>query len=104
MNAQDPVEPLRFLIHPMRDAAKYKAIVLALNNAAANYPDTFDHVLDGPSMEDHYGYHDDLRSSVVLTFECAPSTYVRLTIRPGLHPVFDELLTIMVPSHRETVG
>ena len=100
MSAQ--AEPLRFLIHPARDAAKYEAIVLALNNAVANYPDTFDHVLDGPSMEDHYGYHDDLRSSVVLASECAPSTYMRLTIRPGLHPVFDELLTIMFPSHRET--
>lgn len=83
--------PVLVLIHPNTDRDLLAQATAILEQAVIDHPDTFDHVAGVPATIDHYGYHDDMRSSVVLGAEAGISQYHRLTIRPGLHPVFDQL-------------
>lgn len=85
--------PLRFLIHP--DDATYPAIVTALDAAIVDHAENFDRVVGEPATVDHYGFHNGMLSSVVFTSE-HNSRFYRLTVRPGLHPVFDALCAIVL--------
>ena len=87
--------PIRFLIHPTQEAGKYAVVAERLFRAARDEPDTFAIVVGEPTQEDHVAYHDSTLASTVLVDEYGTS-YQRLTIRPGLHPVFDDLLAIMI--------
>tara|TARA_R110002020_G_scaffold404912_1_gene614956 strand:- start:3436 stop:3768 length:333 start_codon:yes stop_codon:yes gene_type:complete len=87
--------PIRLLIHPEQDTARYEAISKALRDAVRDYPETFTVSVGELNTVDHVGYHDDLRSSVVFAQEYG-TQYKRLTIRPALHPVFAELLRIAI--------
>jgi len=87
--------PIRFLIHPTQEAGKYAVVAERLFRAARDEPDTFTIVVGEPMQEDHVAYHDSTLASTVLVDEYGTS-YQRLTIRPGLHPVFDDLLAIMI--------
>lgn len=89
-------EALRFLINP--NSAEYAACVAILDRAIIDAPDHWEHVTGEPGRIDHYGYHDDVRSSVILSEEYR-MTYYRLTIRPGLHPVMDALLAAVLAPH-----
>lgn len=83
--------PVRILIHSTQDEARYVAVTELLMNAARKYPDTFEVIVGRPNTIDHVGYHNPTLSSVVWSRE-PNSQYMRLTVRPDLHPVFEELL------------
>lgn len=87
--------PIRLLIHTTQDMARYVAITDILTRATAQNSDHFDLVVGEPCRKDHIGYHNGTLSSVVWTREDG-TQYMRLTIRPGLHPIFDELLTAAI--------
>ena len=89
---------LRILVHPDNDRALCAAIAETLISATREYPDTFTLVIGQPNTVDHIGYHDSMLSSVVFAEEYQ-TAYKRLTIRPGLHPVFAELLTHVLAAH-----
>ena len=86
---------IRIIIHPQMDEPLYAEVYEILKRAVAEHPETFDEQVAVPTIVDHFGYHDGMRSAVVLSAEHA-SLYHRLTIRPGLHPVFDELLAAVL--------
>ena len=87
----------RILIHPQQDEPLYAEVYGILKRAIAEHPETFDEQVDVPTIVDHFGYHDSMRSAVVLSVESPGSSlYHRLTIRLGLHPVFDELLAAVL--------
>lgn len=71
---------MRLLIHPHNDRALLENVKRILDDAVTRDPDHWDHVTDRPAIVDHYGYHDDMRSCVVLSEEYK-SAYYRLTIR-----------------------
>lgn len=83
--------PIRLLIHTTQDRERYVAITTILVRATALYRENFDLVVGELGVVDHVGYHNGTLSSVVWTREDG-TQYMRLTIRPGLHPIFDELL------------
>ena len=85
---------IRILIHPQQDKTLLTEVREVLKRAVAEHPDMFDEQSGVPSIVDHFGYHDAKRSAVVLSVE-SRSLYHRLTIRPGLHPVFNELLLVV---------
>ena len=87
---------IRIIIHPQMDESLYAEVHEILRRAVAEHPETFDEQVAVSTIVDHFGYHDDMRSAVVLSAEHASSLYHRLTIRPGLHPVFDELLAAVL--------
>lgn len=87
--------PVRVLIHPNTDRDLLAQATAILDRAVIDYPDTFDRIVSVPGTIDHHGYRDDMRSSVVLGAEAGISQYHRLTIRPGLHPVFDQLAALI---------
>lgn len=88
---------LRFLIHRTDDVDTYRDVVRILNDAVRDYPDHFTLTVGEYGVIDHYGYHDNTLSSVVLSEEYGMNFY-RLFIRPGLHPVFDVILSTVL-SH-----
>lgn len=85
---------IRLLIHPRNDGNLFETVAGVLESAVTRHPDTFDKVKDQPATVDHYGYHTDELSAVVLSQEYQ-SQFWRLTIRPGEHPVFDNLAAII---------
>ena len=91
-NAQHPI---RLLIHTTQDMDRYTAITSILARATAFYRENFDLVVGQPMTEDHIGYHDDTLTSVVWAREHG-TQYMRLTIRPGRHAIFDELLAAAI--------
>ena len=86
---------IRIIIHPQMDEPLFAEVHEILRRAVAEHPETFDEQVAVPTIVDHFGYRDGMRSAVVLSAEHA-SLYHRLTIRPGLHPVFDELLAAVL--------
>ena len=88
---------LRFLIHRTDDRETYLEIMLILNDAVRDYPDNFTLTVNEPGIIDHYGYHDSMLSSVILSEEYNTMFY-RLTIRPGLHDVFDRILSAVLSN------
>lgn len=71
---------MRLLIHPHQDRELFENVTRILDEAVARDPEHWEHVTDQPATIDHYGYHDDTRSCVVLSEEYK-SAYQRLTIR-----------------------
>jgi hypothetical protein len=91
------VSVIRILIHAQRDERLLEQVAGVLEQAVESYPDVFDKVKDEPGRVDHYGYSASVLSAVVLTREPMPmSFYWRLSIRPGEHPVFDELAALVI--------
>ena len=88
---------LRILIHPGQDAWLYTALIEILDAAVVNDPEHYSRVKDKPGVVDHYGYHDNLRSAVVLSNEYG-FAYDRLTIREIKDPVH-EALRLLVAQH-----
>lgn len=89
--AQQAAHPIRLLIHTTQDMDRYVAITTILARATTLYQKNFDLVVGEPNMVDHIGYHDGTLSSVVWVREDG-TQYMRLTVRPGRHAIFDELL------------
>ena len=86
---------IRIIIHPQQDEPLYAEVYEILQRAVAEHPETFDEQVEVSTIIDHFGYHDAMRSAVVLSAEPG-SLYHRLTVRPGEHPVFDELLAAVL--------
>lgn len=84
---------LRLLISP--DDACYVPITERLIKAVSEHPDTFTLHVGEPGVIDHVAYRDSNRALVVWTQEHR-MPFHRLTIRPGLHPVFNDLLWIVL--------
>ena len=89
--SEQPV--IRILINP--DEPIFAEVESILERAVAEHSDHFDKVVNEPRIVDHFGYHNDMLSATVLSAEWK-SRHHRLTIRPGLHPVFDELLAAVL--------
>lgn len=78
------------LLHKSTDKELLDMLAKILDGAVKLYPDSWDEVVDVPGRLDHYGFHNSTLSTVVLSEE--PRTqFMRLSLRPGLHPVFDVL-------------
>lgn len=92
------IHPIRLLIHP-RDPI-YVPVTERLLAAVREEPETFDVVVGEPGVEDHVGYHDTTLSSTVWVREHG-TQYMRLTLRPGRHPLFDDLLKIVTGTDKE---
>jgi hypothetical protein len=90
---------MRVLIHPTQDAKLLADVTAILEQAIATEPDTFDHVVGKAGVVDHYGYHTDMVAATVLSEESF-STYLRLTIRHGEHPVYDELMQAVISHYQ----
>ena len=87
--------PIRLLIHTTQDPQRYAAITTILARATTLYRRNFDDVVGEPGRVDHVGYHDDTLSSVVWAREDG-TQFMRLTVRPGRHAIFDELLATAI--------
>lgn len=86
---------IRILLHPDSDARLLEQVAGILESAAESHAAHFVKVEDRPTIEDHYGYYTDMLSSTVLGKEYGTRFY-RLTIRPGEHPVFDNLAALII--------
>lgn len=88
------------LLNKSLDAAVLAAVTTILDTAVAEHPDSFDRVEDEPHVIDHYGFHNETRSCVVLSRMDAPmARFYRLRILPdALHPVFERLRNLIVST------
>lgn len=93
---------MRILIHPQQESILFEKVTEILDAAIIAEPDTFEHVTGKPAIVDHYGYHTDVVSSVILSQEYG-SAYFRLTIKHGEHPVYDALQKV-VEDYYAAVG
>lgn len=89
----------RILIHPLFEPQLLERVTEILDRAVKDHPDHFDHVIDQPGTGDHYGFYTRTLSCVVFAEESMTS-YHRLTIRTGDHPVFDELGAVIAANLR----
>lgn len=88
---------MRLLIHPHDDRALFQGVTRILDNAVVQDPEHWERVTDRPATIDHYGYHDDMRSCVVLSEEYG-SAYYRLTIR-GIDDATHDVLMAAVLAY-----
>lgn len=86
---------VRFLLHVDQDRELLDSITAMLDAATVVEPNTFDHVHDEPGRVDHYGYRTDKLAATILCEESG-TRYMRLTLRPGEHDLFDALLALCV--------
>ena len=70
---------MRLLIHPDHDRTLFENVIRILDDAVKHDSDHWEHVTNQQATIDYYGYHDDMRSCVVLSEEYR-SAYYRLTI------------------------
>ncbi|UVT31367.1 hypothetical protein SEA_MARCIE_105 [Microbacterium phage Marcie] len=85
---------IRVLIDPKIDRDLYIAVTERLMRATREHAENWETVIDQPATVDHVGYHTDTLSAVVFSREGENYSLFRLTIRPGEHPVFDDLMRI----------
>lgn len=92
---------MRLLITPLGNPNLFRQVEAALEDAVRRYPDNWEKVVDEPATIDHIGYHDGTLSAVVWSLE--PGTiFHRLSLRPGRHEVFDNLLALVLDYYSVT--
>lgn len=94
---------IRILIDPLENRDLYIAVTERLMRATREHPGNWETVIDQPSTVDHVGYHTSTLSAVVFTRQPEATSLFRLTLRPGEHPVFDELAALIVNELRPKV-
>ena len=85
---------ISILLHPEINERLLDTISGALEAAVIRYPDTFEKVEGRPNTEDHYGYRDGARSSVILSKEYN-SRFYRLRIINVSHPVIRNIAKVV---------
>ncbi|QKO02853.1 hypothetical protein SEA_KELCOLE_101 [Microbacterium phage Kelcole] len=94
---------IRVLISSTDNRELYIAVTERLMRATRENPENWETVIDQPATVDHVGYHSDELSAVVFTRQPEATSLFRLTLRPGEHPVFDELAALIVTELRPKV-
>lgn len=93
--------PIRLLILPTDPV--YVPVTERLMQAVHEEPETFDLHVGEPGIVDHIGYREPTLAATVWTAE-GSTLFHRLTIRPGRHQVFDDLLDIILTAHGRTAS
>lgn len=93
--------PIRILILP--EDPVYVPVTERLMRAMEEEPDTFTLHIGQPGIVDHVGYHEPTLAATVWTAESG-TLFHRLTLRPGRHQVFDDLLDIVLTAHGRTTS
>ncbi|UOW92847.1 hypothetical protein SEA_ROBINROSE_104 [Microbacterium phage RobinRose] len=94
---------IRVLISSTDNRELYIAVTERLMRATRENPENWETVIDKPATVDHVGYHSDALSAVVFTRQPEATSLFRLTLRPGEHPVFDELAALIANELRPKV-
>lgn len=83
------------LINPQTESRLLEELVGVLESAVERYPDNFEKVKDMPSIIDHYGYHNDVMTQVILYKQPETRLYW-LRLPRYSHPVRDVLKAIIL--------
>lgn len=91
------MQTLSIRLHLDYNSRLLETVVGCLESAIISYPDTFDRVQDKPNTVDHYGYHDNVRSAVLLSRD-HNSRFYTLRIIDVDHPVLNNIAHLIAST------